>query len=649
MRNKTLTFLFCGSLALIAGCNKDRDQDGYRASEDCDDFNIASAPGNEEICDGIDNDCDGEVDEADSTNASIWFADLDGDGYGDPESTQSACSRPTSHVDNDSDCDDSAASAYPGATEYCDELDNDCDGETDEEAVDSMTYYLDGDGDGYGRDGTTITGCSVPDGYAAEGGDCDDGADAVNPGASEICNEGDDDCDGEIDEDATDASMWYADSDFDGYGDPDNAVASCTAPSGYIADNQDCDDTYNYSFPGADEVCDGLDNDCDPTTSEAGLIALDGIGGYARIQGALDSAVEGSYLAVCEGVWSESLTISTSNVTLWAPAGADLTTIQGDGTSATIVVDAFGSTDSDMTVISGFTVSGGDGFYGGGIDASSTEDDLWLEDLQVTDNSAIFGGGFFSSFYADTTVMDVDIERNTASQYGGGALFFNTVSLEDVAIIDNSAEVAGGMYLEYAEVSATDLLVASNYASAAGGGAILSDATLSGGEFSNNTSEDIGGGIATYNSAIDGVTVSANRAFESGGIDAYLDLELTNSTITGNTSLEAGGGVSLVGATGLFENVSITDNTAGTTGGGLYVDESSVLLTTCDVTGNSAAAGGGVHLLEDSDLESDSSNWGTSTDGDDNDPDDLYVDGVSTAYTDYGSAESFVCDDNGCN
>ena len=117
-----------------------------------------------------------------------------------------------------------------------------------------------GSGDDTG-DGTSGTTDADLDGYPA-GEDCDDNDAAVHPGADELCNGADDDCDDDIDEDAVDPTSWYADADGDGVG-VGEATLACDAPEGMAAEDGDCDDEDAYRYPGADEVCDGLDNDCD--------------------------------------------------------------------------------------------------------------------------------------------------------------------------------------------------------------------------------------------------------------------------------------------------------------------------------------------------------------------------------------------------
>ncbi|MCB9760224.1 MAG: hypothetical protein H6739_10350 [Alphaproteobacteria bacterium] len=251
---------------------------GYAdGDQDCDDADAAVNPDAAELCDGIDNNCDGTVDEDTATDAATWYVDTDGDGYGDATSPLTACAQPSGAVADSTDCDDGEATTNPGADEYCDSVDNDCNGLVDDgAAVDGDTWYADSDGDGYGDAAATTVSCSRPSGYIADDTDCDDGDGAVFPGADEYCDSVDNDCDGTADEDdALDADTWYADSDGDGYGDATATTASCSRPSGYIADDTDCDDGDSAIFPGADEYCDSVDNNCDGTVDEDSALDAD--------------------------------------------------------------------------------------------------------------------------------------------------------------------------------------------------------------------------------------------------------------------------------------------------------------------------------------------------------------------------------------
>ena len=127
----------------------DEDEDGYTVEAgDCDDGDPEVHPGAEENCNGLDDDCDGGVDE-DLVHLD-WYQDADDDGWGDEESTLSACAQPDGFVAQVGDCNDADAAIYTGAPEACDGVDNDCDGQVDEDAT--TRFYLDLDHDGYGKD-----------------------------------------------------------------------------------------------------------------------------------------------------------------------------------------------------------------------------------------------------------------------------------------------------------------------------------------------------------------------------------------------------------------------------------------------------------------------------------------------------------------
>jgi hypothetical protein len=241
--------------------------DSAANDDDCDDRDAAIHPDAEEVCDGIDQDCDDDADE-DATNALTWYADDDADGYGDPDTTTQACDQPEGYVADSGDCDDGSAAANPEGVEICDGEDQDCDGLTDEEATDAPAWHADTDADGYGDASVVTYDCSQPSGYVADATDCDDAASTTFPGAAETCDDIDQDCDDETDEDAVDPATWYADGDGDGFGDATSTSAACDQPSGYVADATDCDDASSTTFPGANELCDDVDQDCDGELDE---------------------------------------------------------------------------------------------------------------------------------------------------------------------------------------------------------------------------------------------------------------------------------------------------------------------------------------------------------------------------------------------
>ncbi len=248
------------------GAGTDGDGDGWVGCDDCDDGDSTIHPDSTEVCDGVDNNCDGDID-VDAEDALDWYVDSDGDGVGAPTNSVEACTAPPNYVATSNDCDDADDRRYPGAIEVCDGVDNDCDNLADgADAAGAIDWYIDQDGDGYGSTNLQRTHCDPgPDGVD-DTSDCNDLDIYIFPGAAETCDGLDNDCDGAIDEDpAVGAPIWHADDDQDGYGNPAAWVASCTGPIGWIADGTDCDDLRPDVYPGAEEFCSGIDENCDGT------------------------------------------------------------------------------------------------------------------------------------------------------------------------------------------------------------------------------------------------------------------------------------------------------------------------------------------------------------------------------------------------
>ena len=203
----------CLGVALLAGCGEeplpagqytytDADQDGYPSQVDCDDADRQVNPGATEACDGVDNNCDGVVDEAGADGATEFYADFDRDGYGVFAYVVLACEAPTGYAAAFGDCDDFNDEVHPDANEVCDGLDNDCDDTVDGAYAEGQnTYFRDADADGFGNADSPQTGCSAPVGYVVDVGDCDDSDATVYEGAPELCEDGvDNNCDGLLDE-----------------------------------------------------------------------------------------------------------------------------------------------------------------------------------------------------------------------------------------------------------------------------------------------------------------------------------------------------------------------------------------------------------------------------------------------------------------
>jgi len=239
------------STAVLSDLGADDDGDGFTETEgDCDDFDDGIYPGAEDLVgDGVDHNCDGS------------------DGV-DVDQDQSA-----SVASGGADCDDDSVWVYPGASERCDGVDNDCDTLVDEDPIDPGSWSADEDGDGYGSSDSQTMACAAPQGYLADHSDCDDSDSSIHPGAVELCDAVDRDCDGEsMDPDSSDALSWYADGDGDGFGDPGVSAVGCVAPEGFVAAAGDCDDLLSWVYQGASESCNGVDEDCDGEVDEGAAL-----------------------------------------------------------------------------------------------------------------------------------------------------------------------------------------------------------------------------------------------------------------------------------------------------------------------------------------------------------------------------------------
>jgi hypothetical protein len=373
-------------------------------STDCDDLDPAAHPGADEVCDDIDNDCDGAIDQddpdVDLSTVSTYYIDEDGDGYGTDASSTEACSTPEGHADNADDCDDTDALIHP-----------------------ETRWYPDADDDSYGDEAAVTVGCEAPDDHILEGGDCDDLAPEVNPEALERCDGVDNNCDGAVDEDsAVDASTWYADGDGDGVGIDGDTVTACDPPEGYAATAGDCDDAEPANFPGNVERCDGIDNDCDGGADLDWAVP----GDFSTIQEAVDAAGTGDGICVGSGTFTESLLFDSTSLTL---AG------QADGTT---VLDA-----------------GGDRAFDSQNGAFITVQDLELRDVDGSRGAAFRATG------GQVTVRDVDVRLSSvrsSSVDGLFALTDGTLRLEGVTVRSTSLTSTFGD-VEGALVHATDAAV----------------------------------------------------------------------------------------------------------------------------------------------------------------------------------------------
>ena len=273
------------------GCTvwaRDHDGDGYGAvkgqkclcattgeytattATDCNDNDKAIHPKALEVCDGVDNDCDGKTDPPGSDGCNNWFVDKDGDGYGTYAApSKCLCEGGIGFSAIGGDCNDANAAINPDATEVCNGLDDNCDQVVDPANTSGCTvYYSDADSDGYGVSNLLQCACSPSGTFTAtQGGDCKDSDAGINPGQTEICNSLDDNCNGQTDEGLI--KPWYTDVDKDGFG-VGSGISACGASGNNTAVvGGDCDDTNAGVNPGKAEDCaTSVDDNCNGAVNE---------------------------------------------------------------------------------------------------------------------------------------------------------------------------------------------------------------------------------------------------------------------------------------------------------------------------------------------------------------------------------------------
>ena len=450
----------------------DGDGDGFIAALDCDDTNPEVHPGAPEVCDLIDNDCDGLVDDLDGDldldTSTTWYGDADDDGWGielysvtscvapdgyveaaeglfdcddtdpafHPEAPETDCADPADYncdgsvgyLDADGDgwaaceeCHDLDPDIHPGATEVCDSADNDCDGLRDDED-DSLdpdsrrTFYTDGDGDGYGDVTAPVMACDVPSGAVDNDEDCDDGDPALSP-----------------------ETVWNIDYDGDGYGTSVFTTSACDPGPGWVSDTTDCDDMRADVHPGGIEFCDegDVDEDCDGAADDG-----DVDGATGKVWAYTDGDADGYGSSSTEGVEVCDM-----------PAGmvADSTDCDdGDGSLGSSLADAdcdgFGAgsdcNDGDPTIYPGAT----DAWYDG-VDSDCAGD---------YDFDADGDGSVHVSHGGD------DCDDGDPSIYPGGAdAWYDGVDSDCAGDADFDADADGAIHIDHggSDCDDTDSLI----------------------------------------------------------------------------------------------------------------------------------------------------------------------------------------------
>ncbi len=433
-------------------------------------------------------------------------------------------------------------------------------------------------------------------GDTADTGDTDPTGDTADTGATQDTSDS-----GSVEDTATTTPV---DLDSDGY-----------------ASDVDCDDGDPDVHPGADEICDGIDNDCSADTPEENLVTLSDGTTTSTIQAAVDAASSGDTVLICPGTYGESVVVEKA-LSLVSSAGSEQTILDAGDPSPNVSTLVIRS--KDLVTVEGLTITGGNGtredggYWGGGIHAGQSGG-VEVRDCVVTGNTADYAAGILGTdlYPASDLLVDTVLETNVASEAGGGFLLFHA-RLEGVEVRDNEAAYGGGGSVWNGSLTADSAtLLENNRASNAGGGIYLYDAaTWSGGEITGNSATEQGGGVMIVQSG-----------------------KFKDATVTSNDTAGAGGGFAIEGEQFSLLNVVLADNSASL-GAGLAASDTNGNLEALQFDRHAASKlGGGLYLTGSTTLTATTTRFSKST------PDDISLSNGSDT-TSYESAKTsdFSCE-----
>ena len=548
---------------------------------------------------------DVDPDAVDDTGGDV---DPDGSGdAGDADSDADADNDAAPDTDNDVDL-DTDLDANPDADADADadaEADADTDTDTDADAdTDTDTAWV-----------TDTAHSGQPSPSTGLGGSSGDSANpcanhsGIEPGHSFFRDSGGPTCDADpqLDTGALPSTRHTGLATDTGDPDPDGDGS----PRGV-----DCDDADPYVYPGAPERCDGVDTDCDPATTESGLITLDGTSTFTVLADAVRAASEGSTLVLCPGDYEGPIWLR-ADLRIVGLEGAAVTTIRSSTTGPNLLRVQRGD-----LLLAGVTLEGGDvqgditcGLWGakpfwpdgGGLSLGRCGSAVVRRSI-IRDNHAYSRGGGVATGGAPLYLFDTEVTSNSSESDGGGiyagpAVAGTGVSLYRTLVASNTSErTGGGMHLASATCAYEDVDITGNQADLFGGGLAAKrfiDLAGTGLQVTDNDAL-FGGGLwlAYADVTLQGIDISGNRADVGGGVnvnDAQVTV-LDGVSITGN-SADEGGGVAI--DRGGWSGGSVEANDA-TYGGGMLLRDSypyeEVHIDQVVVSGNTATEGGGLYV-----------------------------------------------------
>jgi hypothetical protein len=424
----------------------------------------------------------------------------------------------------------------------------------------NSVWYIDADGDGYGN--TLVQQCDRPaNGFKLSElsgiGDCDDNNPAINPGATEICDGIDNNCNQQIDENyvCCPVDVVYVKADAAGAGNGTSWADAFTDLQDALALTNTCP-TFTQIWVAAGVY--------KPTGGTDRLLSFSLKNGIAVYGG-----FNGTETALSQRNWTQNVAILSGDIGTPNDASDNsYHVVYNTGLNNTAILDGF-------TITAGNANGNFPHYFGGGMynDGASPA----IHNCTFDGNFAAGGGGMYNRNNSAPAYSNCTFSGNTANVGGGAYNEFSSPSLDNCAFSSNTANSnGGGMY---------------NYTSSPS----LGDCT-----FSGNSAQSGGGMVNIFSSSpvLDNCIFSSNSATNNGGgiwNEQSPTLTINECEFTSNTAGQHGGGMYNQSSSPVVEGCLFSGNTATESGGGIYnFRESSPQVIGCVFTGNSASRGGGV-------------------------------------------------------
>jgi len=285
---------------------------------------------------------------------------------------------------------------------------------------------------------------------------------------------------------------------------------------------------------------------------------------YTSIQAAINAATSGvDDVLVHDGTYLENINFLGKAITVSSENGPDFTTIDGNQNGSVVI---FNSGESSSSILNGFTLTNGSGYYvagygttGGGIYCASSSPTIINCDINYNTINSYGGGIYFSASFA--SIINCNINNNTTTKEGGGIYCDNsTPTVSDSVINNNLARNAGGFHITGNSLPVIEYCtINENTVQSYAGGILISSnasATITNCFIQNNSAIDIGGGICIWSPSSEPLTT-------------ITDCIISGNSVTGITS--QGGGIAFLYGSGIVTNCTITENSSGRFGGGIFV------------------------------------------------------------------------------